>query len=323
MDSKYLAYIRSINAVRIFLNIMGFSLDDFNDINSFSKIKIRNKDMKVVGKLIVNSDHLAIKIKDNSLSLKATCNISGDTNFWVHKIVFETKQKNGVNFNGEFSFSAACDSRYDRKCVCMPSIVCTLPAGSIVKLRLLHDGKLLNLNYSCLDYTDSIEVTNGYNNFIRHVIENDYYDKKENKHHYKLYSGVFNSPEFSERADKLHLIFSEKVDKQVVTSKEEYVNKAINASNSELLIQKGSLMHDWDTMFGERIKQVRNLLKISDTYLLENLISVCLSDYSDEELYSLFEINKNKNVYQDNEINLAEAYFGDKKTNVKKRKLTS
>ena len=59
----------------------------------------------------------------------------------------------------------------------MPNIVCTAPGIDDINLKLLHDGKLFNLNINLFNYSESIEVSNGHNNFIRHVIENDYYDK--------------------------------------------------------------------------------------------------------------------------------------------------
>lgn len=311
MDNKYLAYVRSINAVRIFLNIMGFKLDDFNDINVFSKIKIRDNDGKIVGKLSFDNEHVMVKVKNNSLSIKAICNVSNNPTFLSHKINFDLKQKNKVNINGELEFSAVDHEKYDRKCVCMPSIVCTLPTGSLVKLKLLHDGKLFNLNYSCLDYTESIEVTNGYDNFIRHVIENDYYDKNKKKHHYKLYSGVFNSPEFSGNGGKLHLILTESLDGENIISKEDYIDKITSDNFSDLLMQKSVLMYRLDNTMRERINQVRNLLMINDSYLFDNLLGVCLGDYSDLELEALFNINKNSIIYQDGSNNLIDAYFGD------------
>lgn len=322
MKKDYLAHIRSISAVRIFLNIMGFRLDDVSDINIFSKIKIRNKDMKVVGKLLVNDDQLIVKIKDNSLSLKARCNISGNTAFWNHKINFEIKQKNKINFSGEFSFSAVCDSRYDKNCICMPKIICTAPGIDNIEIKLFHDGKFFGLNLKSLYYNETIEITNGHDNFIRHVITNEPHDDKNNEHYYKLYSGVFNSPEFDKNSGKLHLFFSESLDGKIIKLKEDYVDKTISNGTSELLIQKGLLMNQLDNSMIDRIKQVRNLLVISDNYLLDNLFGVCYDDYSDLELQSLSGISKNNLVYQDGAHSLSEAYLDDKKSIVKKRKLT-
>ena len=320
MENKYLAYIRSINAVKIFLNIMGFSLDDFNDINVFTKIKIRNKDMKPVGKLSIGNEQLIVKIKENLLSLKATCNISGNTDFWSHNINFECKQKNNVNLSGEFLFSAACGAKYGGQCICMPSIVCMSPDGENIKIKLFHDGKLFSLNYNYLNYSETIDITRGNDNYIRHVIEDNYYDKDKNKWHYKLYAGVFNSPEFCENGDKLHLVFSESINNKTIVSKEDYIEKVVDGK--ELLMQKGVLMRKLDDTMLERIEIVKKLLLVNDTYLLNNLLGVCLGNYSDFELQALLGITKNNKVYQDGYNSLAEAYFNDKR-DIKRKKLTS
>ena len=87
-------------------------------------------------------------------------------------------------------------------------------------------------------------------------------------------------------------------------------------------MQKSVLMYRLDNIMRERINQIRNLLIINDSYLLDNLLGVCLGDYSDLELEALFNIDKNSIIYQDGANNLVDAYFGAN-SDIKRKKLTS
>lgn len=98
-----------------------------------------------------------------------------------------------------------------------------------------------------------------------------------------------------------------------------YEKKNPDDNAEESVIQKGQLMQKIDPEMYKLLKDIRKLLTTQDIYLFDNLISLSLNNYSDEEIKSLLGLNIKKLIYQDGFDNLSDTYFV--KTNPKVMKL--
>ena len=313
MDNNQLAYSRSINAMRIFLNILGYTLDDEYDSNA---IKIKNKDMKVVGKLCIDNNAVVVKIKDKYLSVAARCAVSESLDFSVHKIIYGVKVKKTSilnTMNGTFILTTT-DSK---NCTCNANIVCTAPDIDKVNIEVSNDGKILGIYIDSLNYREKIEVNNDYSGCIKHGITRASVSKDNCEHTYRLHAGIFNGQQFSKHGDKLHAVVLETLDDNTIRNKEDYVDKAL--STSELLLQKGALMRRLDYTMIAGIQHIRGLLSINNIKILDNMISVCCEEYSDDELQALLGIKKSDSIYQNGASSLREAYFDNKEVLVRRR----
>ena len=314
MENSQLKYDESISSVRIFLNALGYSLGD-----EFNWDKIRNKDMKDVGRICLDGDKLIIKIKDKYICLTGECNIRKSLDYNIHKIKYEIKIKKTSkvnNIRGNLLLTAK-DS-LNKKCTCSASMVCTSPSMGNIDIKIAGDGNLLEIIFNSPDYSEKISITVYRNGSIKHGITRKQFNDKSNKIDYRLFSGVFNSQQFSVNVDKLHIILLETLGDKIIQQKENYVDKASDPSG--LLMQKGSLMRRLDHTMFDRIQQTRGLLSIGNTGILDNLLNICCEDLSNEELQMLFGINKNTSIYQDGANNLSEAYFNDRKLDLSKAK---
>lgn len=75
---------------------------------------------------------------------------------------------------------------------------------------------------------------------------------------------------------------------------DEDIPKINNDDSSESLIQKGLLMQKLDNSLIEKINELRKLLSINNISLLDNLISICYDDYTNEELSALLGVERKK-----------------------------
>ena len=319
MSIDYLVYNKSINAMRIFLNVLGYTLDD--EYNS-KAIKIKNKDMKVVGKLYFDDKKAMVKIRDKYLSLVSECDLSVSGDFNVHKIKYEMRTKKASKLNtikGKMLLTATEYSTSEKNCTCGVDMMCTVPGIDNVSIKVLSGGKLLGINIDSLGYSEKIEVNSSHDACIKHGITKTCVDMDKCEHTYRLHAGIYNSQMFGKYEDKLHIIVLETLDDKTIRKDEDYIDKTLSDGTSELLMQKGALMRRLDHTMIERIQHVRNLLSINNTNILDNIISVCCEEYSDEELQVLFGIKKSDSIYQDGASNLTQAYFDEKEVLVRKR----
>ncbi len=69
-------------------------------------------------------------------------------------------------------------------------------------------------------------------------------------------------------------------------------------------------MRQLDPAMFRKIEKLRQVLFIDDISLLDNLISVCYDNYTDEELSSILGVKRQPMNYQDGSNSLINSYFG-------------
>lgn len=322
MKEKYLTLAQNTCAARIFLNTFGLILENTNNINEFSIIKIFDEDMNKVGKLNFDNGKVMIYANYNNSLLEASYDISKVSGFvdiecgnalfaqWSSKIIFKVENGNNIKLSGEFLIECSMDSEFGINCRCHPLINCDVPNKRKITLKILREGRTFGINISSGNYNETIDIMpwDDWNGFIKHDITNGDYDPKRYMYEYRKYMGIFSAGKGSE--DKLHVFLSETEWDNKKSFRNEFPKKIGDDSSEELVIQKGMLMQDLDPDMFEKIKTLRKSLSIGDVSLLDNLISICYDRYTDEELEALLGIKRKKMNYQDGANSLKESYFG-------------
>ncbi|MBE6138823.1 MAG: hypothetical protein E7173_03680 [Firmicutes bacterium] len=325
MGEKYLTLEQNICAARIFLNTFGFILEDVEELNEFSKIKIYDKSMNDVGQLCFNNGKVIMAAKYSRSTLTARYDIAKIFGFvdiesnnaifgqWSSKIDFQI-ENNTTNINGQFVIANTVDSQFGISCRCHNLMTLNTPDKGDITLRILRDGCVFYFEFNTENYNETIEFK-PISEFIRHVITKGEYNQAKHQYPYRKYVGVFNAAENGEDKDKLNMFLSEEQDGNLLNYRRDLVEKVDKDNYREMNIQRGLLMKQLDSDMLEKVQLLREMFTIDGVSLLDNLISVCYDSYTDEELVALLGTERPTPVYQDGSGNLTDSYFGIGKEN--------
>lgn len=324
MEEKYLTLDQNICAARIFLNTFGFILEDVNELDEFSKIKIYNKSMNIVGQLYFNKGKVMFSAKYKKSTLTANYDIAKVFGFvdiecdnalfgkWSSNINFQIQNDQNTNINGEFLIENNIDSQFGISCLCHPLINYQIPNKGNITIKILRDGLIFGLEIISENYNEKIHIrpSDDLSVFLLHDIKCGEYNSEKHGYPYRKYAGIFNGTNCGENKDKLHIFLTEEEYDKNLCYHDEYVPKIDNDNSSESLIQKGLLMQKLDNSLIEKVNELQKIMLIDDISLLDNLISVCYDSYTDEELNALLGIKKENIFYQNGAKNLTDSYFG-------------
>lgn len=327
MDEIYLTLEQNLCAARIFLNMFGFVLENSNDVNEFSKIKIFNKRMSEVGYLYFDNGKVVISAEYDNATLKADYGMPKVTSFvdvecktadfalfgeWVSTINFEISGNDTNEFKGEILIDSSIDTEFGVNCICHPLISCSIPDKGEFTMKILRNGLMFGLDIKTNDSRERIEVNpwDDLNGFFLHDIKRGIISEEKYLYLYRRYAGVFNGAEKGEKKDKLHVFLKEKNQGEVTDYYNEFIQKVGKDDSRKSLIQKGSLMKQLDASAFQRIEELRKILVVDDVSLLDNFISVCYDSYTDDEIEALLGMKRERMQYQDGAGKLINSYFG-------------
>ena len=323
MEDKYLTLEQNICAARVFLNTFGFILEEVENLNEFSKVKIYDKSMDDVGELHFNNGKVMMIAKYRKGTLVANYDIAKIFGFvdiesdnsvfgqWSSKINFEIKNNYAI-IDGEFLITCTADTEYGISCRCHPLINYQIPGKGNVTIKILRDGLTFGVEMGYENRNEKIQIRpwDDLNGFLLHNIKHGEYDEKKHSYPYRKYAGIFNGGSSQEYRDKLHVFLKESEYDKCLYYHNEYVTKINKDESSEAVIQKGLLMQKLDNDLIQKINDLRKLFLLDGISLLDNLISVCYDSYTDEELSALLGIKIKRMIYQDWTENLTDSYFG-------------
>ena len=332
MGEKYLTLEQNTCAARVFLNTFGLNLENRSDIDYSSKIKIFDKNENEVGELYFDNGKALMVANYNNSVLDASFDIAKMSGFvdlenensdkpifgkWSNKISFCVQKQNNTKLSGEFVIGCIADTEFGVSCQCHPLIKCEVPGRGNFTLKILRDLSVLRLDICCGDNYEIIDVApwDSLNGFFLHEIQKVKYDTNKKAYPYKKCAGIFNGAERGKQKNKLQVFLIEEEYENMLSFRNEFFIKAGDDNSKETLLQKGKLMQDLDPDMFKKIKKLREILLIGDISLLDNLVSVCYDDYTDEELSVLLGLKREKSVYQDGSNNLINSYFGVGKNN--------
>ena len=250
---------QNICSARVFLNAFGLILENVDDINEFSKIKIFDKNSNVVGNLYFDNGKVIINAEYNNCTLKANYNISklfgfkdiecGNALFceWSSKIYFKA-DNDKIKLNGEFLINSSADSALGIRCTCHPLIICDISNKGITTLKIQRDGRTFGIENKFNNYHEIIDIIpfDDWFGYLVHDIKKGDWDKQKGGYPYRRFASIRRSANVGKERHKLRKFLSEEEFSDTKYYKEESVPKIKNDNSREAVIQKGLLMKEID-----------------------------------------------------------------------------
>ncbi len=326
---KYLTLAQNTSAACIFLNLFNFILEEKEDIYEFTKLKIYDRGMNIIGELYFNNGIVIMNTSSPVGKLNATFpiaearfindpegDIPGKNGSWVTEIKYQF-EKPDLCFSGEVMFESSVDTAFGLNCLCHPTIHCEREDLGKIDLMILRDGNFLNIEILKGDDYEQIKIKPfGHRSQILHDITYGKLDEKALEYPYRYAAGVFDIWENEIENKDYNLIFIEKEYDNFLKCRNEYVHKNSTDDYRVLRIQQGTLMQQLDISMYTKLAEIKKLFTIGDMSFLDNLITTCFDSYTDEEIKALLGCERCPKPYQNGLDKLTEAYFEIGKNNI-------
>ncbi len=319
---QYLSLAQNTSAACLFLNLFAYAIEEKEDIDEFTELKIFDKNMNAIGKLSFDNGIVIMKTSTPLGNLNATFpiaearfindqegDIPGKNGSWVTEIKYNFA-KPDLSFSGEIMFECSVDTAFGLNCLCHPTIHCEREDLGKFDLMILRDGNFLNIEILKGEDYEQIKIKPfGRRSQILHDITYGKLDDKTLEYPYRYAAGVFDTEEDGAENKDYNLIFVEKEYDNFFKYRDEYVHKNSTDDYRVLHIQQGTLMQQLDPSMYTKLAEIKKLFTIGDTSFLDNLISVCFDSYTDEEIKALLGCERCPKPYQNGLDKLTEAYF--------------
>lgn len=326
---KYLTLAQNTSAACIFLNLFNLILEEKEDIDEFTKLKIYDRDMNIIGELYFNNGVVIMNTSSPVGKLNATFpiaearfindtegDIPGKNGSWVTEIKYQF-EKLDLSFSGEVMFESSVDTAFGLNCLCHPTIHCERKDLGKIDLMILRDGNFLNIEILKGDDYEQINIKPfGHRSQILHDITYGKLDEKTLEYPYRYGAGVFDIQENGIENKDYNLIFIEKEYDNFLKCRDEYVHKNFTDDYRVLHVQQGTLMQQLDPSMYNKLAEIKKIFTIGDTSFLDNLISICYDSYTDEEIKVLLGCERCVKPYQNGSDKLTDAYFGIGKNSI-------
>ncbi len=316
--SNYLPLSQTTQAAKILLNVFGLKLEESEEIEKEKILKITNSKEEEVGFLNFQENLIYLEALSNFGLLKANYEYAPIYSFidykrdkaekflWKHDIQFEVEDK----IQGNFLLECFMDTSLGYSCIAHPTLEYKVNDHEQIQLKFLNH-QVFSIKILTDNQKEEIDIMPYDKNSIRqliHCITVGNWDYKKKGYPYRKYAGILKKGENNNKEIR-SLVFLSRYDK------EDYYIEKIYARNSEdekeFTIQKGLLMKSIDTDMEKRVKEVKDKLTENGISLMDNLISICLDSYTDEEIQALLGLERKK------ESTLTETYFNLKEVKQK------
>ena len=292
MEKKYLPLIYNLPAAKVFLNIFGLTLEDVEEVQEDSRVKIFYKDEKV-GELIFFDGKVHISAEFDGYKLRSESPLAyGDLLFGLRNDIKCEIKKDDILINGEILIDG--DPAH-----CRPQLKFK-NKDSEVSILMWRDGKVCELNIEQGNVSETIQigsycVADGLN---AHSINIGKYDETIFSYPYEYNAGVYYY-----KGDQEIVFKIQKEDECLKSPKMHYLYDLVPAAgdmnSNETIIQRGLLFQQLDPSAFRRINELREKLLVGDTHILDNLFGACFSTYPDELFKASFSFERPRMIFQD------------------------
>lgn len=319
MDKKqYLTLEQNICGARVFLNVFGLILENVEEINEFSKLKIFNTKGEEVGMLYFGNGKVNIIADSNFGKLNASYNIGSFSVLedledralfaqWSNKIDYEVSSEDKLNFKGDMLIGCCMDTQLGIKCR-THSMMEYVENGKQVIMKFMSDGHEFMYEIKDNNSQELLDMTVGFRNSIIHIVIDGEYDESKHSFPYRKCNRI--DRKSKETGEILQILsWAERYNESL-----SYIEKDTPAIgdkySEEASIQKGLLMQEINPNFVNKIEEIKNKFICEDVSLFENLVDISFASYTDKEVLALFGFDRKKVNYQNGADNLVDAYYG-------------
>ena len=311
---------QNLCAARLFLNLFNLSIEENENYNESSEIKIKDINNNYVGTIFFKDDDIIINACTSIGILKANykktklwglMDLELYESFlkWKHDIKYTIYGKSIIS--GDTQIGLHFDTNSNKYCALHSTIKYIDENSNKVVINIQDDG--FSFCYTAKGVNFEEELTINPNKKIEanmyHSISEGQINKKE----------IFRYP-YSD----VKIINTEyKYDKKYISAfsriikNHDIIDSVYNCYYSlgehydkQDIIQKGVLMQKIDPTFKEKIQEIFLFFENDDLSFLNNLIDMSFDNYSEEERLALFGLKINKLLYYNNATNVLDAYLG-------------
>ena len=320
----YLMPEQTACAIKVFLNIFGLLLEDKKEITENDKLKIYDSENNHVGYYYLDNNKAFINVEYKDNTLKASYPVpktqgiidweSSGAKFasWTCPVDFIFINSDKTTFKGEIKLACFVDSELGIKCTCHSDFNYKINETRNIHFRLFNGSSFFEAELCDTDFREHIDLLTCFNEFIGYSMVH-----LRNKSNFVKLAGIY---EYATEPGYKRLITRDvekdgyKI-KNVFSHSDTKIKKRENEDNDDenfyiTFSNNIDLMRGADPELFDMIKLFLKLIKAGDAPLIENLVKVSYDSYSDEIVKKVFDIDRNKSIYQDGSNKLKEAYFG-------------
>lgn len=329
---NYLTPKQTACAARIFLNLFGFGLEENEDIEENTKLKIYDKDNNIIGSYSLEDNKIVINAEYQGILLQASCNLPNVYKYpnygsdvvthasWTSPFVFELIYPDRKRARGVIKFACSLDTEYGIRCTCHSEFSYIMDSNNTIRYQLFNDGNLFSVSQIDSGYHESINILAEYNEFIGYSAQHQIIDRLPDGE-YRKFATVY---ELSSEKDKVKVMLREyeEVDgNERKIASEDYEATKIDEKDCDLKLKQNlDMLKRVDPTVFDKIKRYSNIVKIGDTNLIENLAQASFDSYPDYLFEELFGFERDRFIYQDGAYGLKESYFGVSSSEIKDTK---
>jgi len=311
-----------IRAGIIFANMLGINVKDEELINNGDILAypLYSGD-RIIGRLSIKNNKVYILAKNEDFEVRANYDVpsaqgmadpeSGIAGIvcamWNNDIDCSIKTKNGLSITGEINFSCSADKEFGVNCSTHSNLDVTNSRLGNFNFRFNNNGETF---YYC-NQTDQTKETieiEFFQDRICHIICSDFDENGE--WNTRSLDGTIiqqhkeiRSYNRIQKTDKNGYIYDSEYTQDITPLVCDYDN------DIKTLIQLGNETQRVAPKMYERIKQIRQCLKINDTYLFDYLVNAMFKEC--ELTKSTFGYIPQNINFQNGETNLRYAYFAN------------
>ena len=321
MEKRYLPLSFNIPAARVFLNLFGLTLENVEEVQVDSKVKVFYKDEKV-GELIFFDGKVFIVAEFNGYKLRADYPLSTFFGFQDietdNALFFDFRndirfkiEKDDTLIEGTIMLDCTLDSGMGNHCHCLPEIKFK-DKDREIDLKMRKDGEIFRLEINSLNVSEIIKINShliGDNGASCHYIDIGEYDKEKFGRPYEFVAGIISSKDGQE------VNFRIKKNGEYIENNGKYTHiltemvPYAGTTEEEISIQRGLLMQQLDPSAFRKINELRENLLIGNEHILNNLFSTCFSHYPDTGFKASFGFERPKMIFQDGTDTLMDTYL--------------
>lgn len=324
MEKQYLTLKQNLCSARIFLNTFGLFLENPEEINEFSKIKIFNTNNLEVGMLYFENGFVKIQSITSLGNLNANYEIATFGGFedlecggafvdWAHVIQFQVDGK--LNFCGDMQIGVSIDTHFGSNCRVHSKIKYVDENNNDVVLKFMDDGKPFSYEAKKEGFREVLEIDpwSNFESYMYHIISNGEYDY--NNYGFPNESIKFVWHNGNNDKNRLRTVAHIVENSQTIHWDQQLYESVGKNDSVESTIQKGLLMQKIDADFSKKLSELISLFKKDNVSFFENLIDITFNKVNEEERKALFGLDIERIKYHNGASNLLEAYFGIKESN--------